>query len=226
LITSQQAKTLIDYLHQIVANTTPDDVSLRINTVLAAGTFLTFVATAFMAWKTSELAKDTVASSVVADIHHQESQSGIVVWLGDRSIRFDATGIRVGGYLANVGPGAAKDITIGIQGPNEETDTHIVVFIPTLAPGAEYPPLETSSSGVPMRQGHLWLFGLPPGKARDEIASQGTHFKIKYATIFERRRTTWYPSGGRSTNGDDINFTYIQEFFDLNRDERLGVLLR
>jgi hypothetical protein len=231
-LTHQQAAQLAEYLRQIAVHTRPDDAVLRFtiilavaNIVLAFFAFLTFAATAYMAWKTAQLAQETVDASVVADIHHQESQSGLVVWLGDRRITFLNDKIVIGGYLVNVGPGAATTITISIQGPDEEHDTNLGVFVTSLASGDAYPPIALTSAGVPQRRDYLWEFGLPQGIIRDTILNEGLRFKVKYYTVFGRERRTWYPVGGRHADAQGTHLQYFQEFIELNRDQRLASLL-
>lgn len=215
-----QAAALVQYLHEVAINTQPDSRAQLVSLLLAVGTFLTFAATAFMAWKTAELAKDTVNASVLADIHHQESQSGLVVWLGDRHIDFVSDAIVIRGYLANVGPGTATNISIGIKGP-EANDTYIGVFIPTLSSGSEFPPSKVLEKGVADRDGPLWTFGLAGGQPRETLLAQGCQFTVQYSTIFERQRKTMYPVGSKHTDQSGTHLQYIQEFIDLNRDARV-----
>lgn len=182
------------------------------NRALAVGTFLTFLATAYMAWQTALVANDTLDASILADIHHQESQSGLVIWSGRRHIDFNDEGIFISGFLKNVGAGAATSIMISIRG-NDPTPRNIGVFLPSLAAGEEYPPSD-------VRGDLLWVFRIMPSQDRDEILNGATVF-IEYLTIFERRRVTRYPVSGRSGANSNASLDYIQELIDLNRDDRV-----
>lgn len=221
-MTNQQVSSIVDSIHQIAVHTQPDIASAEINFALAVGTLLTFIATAFMAVKTAALAKETVRATTLADIHHQESQSGLVIWMGDRRIDFAPEKIVIYGYIANVGEGAATTISISIQGPNEERDINLGVFMPTLAAGQEYPPAMLGESTTAKRQAHLWVFPMQTSPMRDQLLDQGARFKITYYTIFSRKRCSWYPVGGKSSDDTGTHLQYIQEFIELNRDERIA----
>jgi len=227
-VTHDEVARLILYLHQLAEHTTPDAAMLRwtialaiANIIVAFGTLGTALATAIMAAKTASLARDTVNASILADIHHQEAQSGLVVWLGERLVVWDEKQVIVRGYLANVGPGTATNISIRLEGPNASTG----IFRPTLASGAEYPPLTGEEPAGYTRS--LWTLSIPAGQARDPILSDGhPRVSIEYSTIFERQRRTWYSVNVRSGDTRNGSADYIQEFFDLNRDARLSDLLR
>lgn len=204
---------LVAALQQIAQHLTPDPWSKW----LAIGTFSTFAATAVMAWKTAQLAKDTVDAAVIADIHHQESQSGFVIWNGLRRIDFSGDGIAVRGYLKNVGPGAALSVTIWIIGPGDPPTT-TGVSVGSLGSGAEFPADRQQPFGV--------LWNLPMGDSPQRKALENPSFQVSYDTIYDRKRTTRYPLGSISTDNAGTHYGYTQEFIDLNRDPRIADLSR
>jgi hypothetical protein len=65
--------------------------------------------TSDLAQETTKLAQETAKSSMLADIHHQESHSGLLLWIGPREIFFDKSNstITIYGRIQNVGPGVA-----------------------------------------------------------------------------------------------------------------------
>jgi hypothetical protein len=185
------------------------------NKWLAIGTFLTFAATAVMAWKTWQLAKETVDGTVIADIHHQESQSGLVIWTGKRIVEFVQDSVIIRGYLINVGPGAATTVAINLTGTNPPIN--LGVFVDSLATGAEFPK-NRQDENTPM-----WVFPLGHGAAaRAQLLEQDPSFRVSYSTIYDRQRVTTYPVGGRTNDAAGARLQYIQEFINLNRDERIS----
>jgi hypothetical protein len=163
-----------------------------------------------MAIKTAQLAKDTVNASILADIHHQESQAGLVIWTGNRTIQFRGDAAVIRGRLKNVGPGAATNASIAIVGENPEIN--LSVFVDSLASGAEF----AQSAN---EDGWLWMFNVSPAD-REKFLAQDPYFKISYSTIYDRQRITRYPVGSRM-NAAIVSFQYFQEFIDLDRDERV-----
>jgi hypothetical protein len=58
-VTQAQVEEIIKQLHNVALSGRPDDLTWKINLALVLCTFLTFAATAFMAWKTAELSNIT-----------------------------------------------------------------------------------------------------------------------------------------------------------------------
>lgn len=168
-----------------------------------------------MAWKTWQLAKETVDAAVIADIHHQESQSGLVIWTGNRIIEVVQDSVIIRGYLINVGAGAATTVAINLTGINPPIN--LGVFVDSLATGAEFPK-NRQNENTPM-----WVFPLGHGAvARAQLLAQNPSLRVSYSTIYDRQRVTTYPVGGRTNDAVGARLQYIQEFIDLNRDKRIS----
>lgn len=211
-MTAHEWTQAITALQRIADHLQPDPW----NRFLAIGTFLTFAATAYMAWKTSQLARDTLDASILADIHHKESQSGLIIWCGQRLIQFLPNVIVIRGNLINVGPGAATGVSISIFGENPSINWGTLVD--SLAVGAQF--------AASPEEDRLWTFMLREGEVRQKLLSQNPEFRISYKTIYDRERTTTYRIGGRTVDQSGTHFQYTEELIDLNRDERVASLQR
>jgi hypothetical protein len=92
------------------------------------------IATFIVAKKTAKLARETLDAATLADIHHQESQSAVVIWSDDRRdrmISFRDDGIHIRGFLANVGFGPASTVCISLQ--CDQTPRQTGVYVQSLA---------------------------------------------------------------------------------------------
>ena len=75
--------------------------------------------TAALARETADLARETVAASALADRHHQETLTPLVV-LEDVYVDSPSGALRVQGIMRNVGPGIATDVRIWIGDVGEK----------------------------------------------------------------------------------------------------------
>ena len=176
------------------------------------------IATFWVARKTATLARETLDASTLADIHHQESQSAVVIWSDDRPdrmISFRNDGIHIRGFLANVGFGPASSVSISLQ--CDKTPRQTGIYLQSLAAGQRIAERPTDSQSV---RKDLWHFPLPPGEIWDEFVEQMPAFIITYCTLFDRQRATRYIPGSRTKDEAGVHFLYVQELIELNRDDR------
>lgn len=69
--------------------------------------------TAELARETAALARETLAASAVADQHHQEAMTPLVI-LEDAVVNSPGLSLQVTGVLHNIGPGIALDVRVWI----------------------------------------------------------------------------------------------------------------
>jgi hypothetical protein len=157
-------------------------MNVQLDVITTFSTAAAFVATAVMAWKTSELAKDTVDASDLADRHHQEALMPHVYVSAVMRSRMreynEPTGkvrdwfVSLEGELVNVGMGPALDIRLFIT-RGEQTTEHYVGFC---SPKERKPITDISWS----------LSSDPaPGKAMLPFS-----IAVNYDTVFRSSRTT------------------------------------
>jgi hypothetical protein len=182
---------------------------------LALGTLATFGATAFMAWKTAALASETLDASIVADLHHQESQSGVLVWVHDsRTLTIFPSLMRMQGRIQNVGFGAALDVEVAVLNPEGPGPSPIVLFSISSMSTQDSRPITTSSSP------NMDMYY--DGEQLLEIAAlEQILLQIRYTTMFGISRTTTYRSNERVITRDSTSFQFRNEVIDLKRDPRL-----
>jgi hypothetical protein len=167
-----------------------------------------------MAAKTAALARDTVNASILADIHHQESQAPLIVWDGLRIINAypeAATGVRLvmRGLVRNIGFGPAAWAELRITMSNGET---ITVRLGAFAVGDTFPEVET-------RVG----YGQSPIVDRRIDNGVPVTVEIFYRTAYGRERVSTYREP--ITSNQETKYYFESDLVDLNRDERLAKMV-
>jgi hypothetical protein len=230
-VTQHQVSQLVSALNAIASHTSPEPYRPFTDWGMFVATCAVFIATVGLFWatyrvakRTADLADDTLNAAVLSDIHHQESQSGYVVWNGDRKLVFTPSGsLKIYGYIANMGPGAAGMITFAMH--CESTGTILPFLIVSLASGGEFylAEAETTSLAEPIRM--VRTFPVLAGPLLAEfLDGQMISIIITYRTIYNRERSTKYLLNTRASDDKGVNLTFWQEIINLNRDPRAEVL--